>query len=163
MARILTTNKYVSIDDKRVMYTRILEIAIKILRNRKWLSRMIRSFSYALITTRISVSFAAIKLKREANRCNSTRNLVDLACNIFNTFPFRQLSIRPGQIKEEIIELLKILAKRRPKFILEIGTAGGGTLFQFVRVSSPDAVIISIDLLGGRFGGGYPKWKTSFL
>jgi len=29
----------------------------------------------------------------------------------------------------------------------------------FARVSSPDAVIISIDLPHGRFGGGYPEWK----
>ena len=42
---------------------------------------------------------------------------------------------------------------------MEIGTANGGTLFLFARVSSPDAVIISIDLPHGRFGGGYPEWK----
>ena len=29
----------------------------------------------------------------------------------------------------------------------------------FTRVAEPDATIISIDLLGGRSGGGYPKWK----
>jgi len=151
-------NKYVSIDDKRVMHTRILEIANDILRNRKWLRMMIRSFFYALITTRISVSFAAIKLKQEVNRCNSIKNYVDLTFNIFNTFPLKQWTIRPGQVREEIMELLKILAKRRPKFILEIGTARGGTLFLFGRVSSPDAIIISIDLPGGQFGGGYPEW-----
>ena len=43
--------------------------------------------------------------------------------------------------------------------ILEIGTAGGGTLFWFTRVAKPDATIISVDLPGGRFGGGYPRWK----
>jgi len=53
------------------------------------------------------------------------------------------------------------LAKRKPKFILEIGTARGGTLFLFTRVSSPDALIISIDLPGGRFGGGYPEWRKT--
>ena len=53
------------------------------------------------------------------------------------------------------------MAKRKPKFILEIGTARGGTLFLFTRVSSPDALIISIDLPGGRFGGGYPEWRKT--
>ena len=42
---------------------------------------------------------------------------------------------------------------------MEIGTAGGGTLFLFTWVADPEAKIISIDLPGGPFGGGYPKWK----
>jgi len=42
---------------------------------------------------------------------------------------------------------------------LEIGTANGGTLFLFTMVASSDARIISIDLPGGRFGGGYPEWR----
>ncbi len=49
----------------------------------------------------------------------------------------------------------------RPRVVLEIGTAGGGTLFLFTRVADTEAKIISIDLPGGPFGGGYPKWKTS--
>jgi len=42
---------------------------------------------------------------------------------------------------------------------LASGTAGGGTLFLFTRVADPEAKIISIDLPGGPFGGGYPRWK----
>jgi len=29
----------------------------------------------------------------------------------------------------------------------------------FTRLSSLDATMISIDLPGGKFGGGYPEWK----
>jgi len=54
---------------------------------------------------------------------------------------------------------MKILEKRRPKTVLEIGTANGGTLYLWTKVASPDAILISIDLPGGPFGGGYPKWK----
>jgi len=36
---------------------------------------------------------------------------VDLAFNIFNVFPFKLWSIRPAQVKEEITELLRALAK----------------------------------------------------
>ena len=92
-------------------------------------------------------------------KCKSIDDYVDLAFNFFNFFPFKSWSIRPSQVKEEITELVRFLAKRKPKFILEIGTAKGGTLFLFARVSSPEATIISIDIPGGRFGGGYPKWK----
>jgi len=91
------------------------------------------------------------------NKCNSIEDFVDLAFNIFNVSPFKSWSMRPAQVKEEITKLLRFLAQHKPKFILEIGTAGGGTLFLFARASSPDAIIISIDLPGGRFGGGYPE------
>ncbi len=64
------------------------------------------------------------------------------------------------QINEEILELLKILAVRKPKVLLEIGTANGGTLFLFSRIASDDGVLIGIDLPGGAFGGGYPEWRT---
>ncbi len=94
-------------------------------------------------------------LRRECLQCRSIESFVDLA------FSFRLggLSIKPIQVKEEIMELLKILAKLKPKAVLEIGTANGGTLFLFTRVADPGAMIISVDLPGGPFGGGYPKWK----
>jgi predicted O-methyltransferase YrrM len=104
----------------------------------------------------IPLKFAVAKLKWTANRCNSIEDYVNLTFNTSNSFP----CIKPGQVREEITELLKILARRKPMFILEVGTAGGGTLFSFARVSSPDALIISIDLPGGRFGGGYPEWRV---
>lgn len=65
--------------------------------------------------------------------------------------------IRPLQIRYELSELLKIIDKNKPKYVLEIGTSYGGTLFLFTRVVSDNATIISIDLPGGRFGGGYSK------
>ena len=77
--------------------------------------------------------FAAVILRREANKCRSIEDCVDLAFSIFNVFPFKSWSIRPAQVKEEITELLRFLAKHKPKFILEIGTARGGTLFLFAR------------------------------
>lgn len=65
----------------------------------------------------------------------------------------------PFQNRYEILNLLKILKQIKPKFLLEIGTAKGATLFLFTRIAAEDAVIISIDLPGGDFGKGYPKWK----
>ena len=59
---------------------------------------------------------------------------------------FNSNFIRPLQIREEIKNLLLILDKVKPKVILEIGTAGGGTLFLFSNVADEEATLISVDL-----------------
>jgi len=121
---------------------------------------VLRPLFYALITGRISLKLASIKLNRNANKCKSVMDYVNLASDIFTTFPFKPWSISPAQVKEEIAKLLEILTKHKLKSMLEIGTAKGGTLFLFTKFSSPDAVIISVDLPSGPFGGGYPEWRT---
>jgi predicted O-methyltransferase YrrM len=70
--------------------------------------------------------------------------------------------IRPLQVRSEILQLLKIIQLEPPKYILEIGTSNGGTLFLFSRVAAEDGCIISIDLPLGPYGGGYPAWKSPF-
>jgi predicted O-methyltransferase YrrM len=84
---------------------------------------------------------------------NSSEEVFDFSWNFYNGL------IRPMQIKEEFVELLKIFRELNPKYILEIGTANGGTLFCFCKLAEDDATIISIDLPGGPFGGGYPECK----
>ncbi len=68
-------------------------------------------------------------------------------------------AIRPLQNPWEISELMKRVREKQPRFIVEIGTAKGGTLFLFCQHAADDATIISLDLPFGRNGGGYPKWK----
>jgi len=67
--------------------------------------------------------------------------------------------IEPMQIKEEIRELLKIIKESKPKNIMEIGTAWGGTLFLLCKVAPKHSKIISVDLPGSILGGGYPNWR----
>jgi len=108
--------------------------------------------------TTIPSRLIALDLRKKTKRIRTLNELVDLAFN-YRPLSFKRLAIRPAQVKEEILKLLRILKGLKPRTILEIGTASGGTLFLFTQVAEPDAIIISIDLPGGPFGGGYPAWK----
>jgi predicted O-methyltransferase YrrM len=74
-------------------------------------------------------------------------------------FAYRHV-IKPMQVRSEIEGLLDIVRERRPRVVLEIGTATGGTLFLFCRHVAENALIVSIDLRRGRFGNGYPAAKA---
>lgn len=105
--------------------------------------RYSRTFAYSQLY--------ASKIRRFGH--NNQEDLLDFAYNNFSGL------IKPMQFKSEIRRLLEIIKKMRPKKIMEIGTANGGTLFLLCRTIDEDASIISLDLPGGTFGGGYPKWK----
>src|SRR4051794_31217464 len=64
-----------------------------------------------------------------------------------------------GQVRSEIRGLLEVVATEQPERLLEIGTAGGGTLFLLALAAHRTATIVSVDLPHGEFGGGYPHWK----
>ncbi len=63
--------------------------------------------------------------------------------------------IYPFQNRTEFLGLLGVLRRARPRVMMEIGTALGGTLFMFMRVAADDARAVSVDLPGGGGGGGY--------
>lgn len=135
------------------MQESLLSRAIEILREEGVWSFFKKASAY---TTRrlgfLLLPYALPKIK-SLNRSCALNDLVN--------FTFNGLAglIKPSQVYSEISQLLKALDRMKPGAILEIGTANGGTLFLFSHVASEDAVIISIDLPGGKFGGGYPKWR----
>jgi predicted O-methyltransferase YrrM len=67
------------------------------------------------------------------------------------------VKIVPNQVRSELREFLLFVQELRPRAVLEIGTALGGTLFLLTRVATPDAVLVTVDLSSPRdlrFGGG---------
>jgi predicted O-methyltransferase YrrM len=71
--------------------------------------------------------------------------------------------MRPAQVRNEFRRLADIVSAEKPKSILEIGTLRGGTLFVLCKLAHPLATIISVDLPGGQFGGGYNSIQGSLF
>ena len=112
-----------------------------------------------------SIVFAKIKLKKAVAKCKSWKEIINLAYTfqfIVYKKKFFRIGIFPLQVKEELIEFLNVFIKQHPKIIFECGTAHGGNLFLLTQFSDKDSTIISVDLPGGKFGGGYPSWKIPF-
>jgi cephalosporin hydroxylase len=86
-----------------------------------------------LILLPTNIIYIKIKLKR----IKIFNDIIETAFN---------LSFPPLQIMDEIKNLLLILDKVKPKVILEIGTAEGGTLFLFSNIAHEEAILISVDL-----------------
>jgi predicted O-methyltransferase YrrM len=68
--------------------------------------------------------------------------------------------IKPLQVRSEFRRFAGIVATLTPRFALEIGTFFGGTLFVISRLADPAATIISVDMPGGKFGGGYQSFRA---
>jgi predicted O-methyltransferase YrrM len=71
-------------------------------------------------------------------------------------------SLEPMQIREELRRFAETAASVDPETVCEIGTARGGSYYVWTRYLDA-ATYISIDLPGGRFGGGHSISRTTFL
>ncbi len=100
---------------------------------------------------RLLIREATRDFRHRRERVRDVEGALDLALG----FDFEGVTIAPLQIRNEIARLLQELESRRARTVLEIGTANGGSLFLFCEVAAPDAHLVSVDLPGGLFGGGY--------
>jgi cephalosporin hydroxylase len=77
-------------------------------------------------------------LRRQAVACKSLEEQVDLirSHKIFGAI----------QQRSEITGLLEVLRQDPPRYVCEIGTASGGTLFLLTQVCHSDALLLSVDL-----------------
>jgi predicted O-methyltransferase YrrM len=70
--------------------------------------------------------------------CTDLEDLIDVALSVE--------WFRPLQKRAEILGLLRLVQELRPRALMEIGSANGGTLFLLTRVAEPDARLLSLDL-----------------
>ena len=102
------------------------------------------------------VSRASRALREAAADCRGVDQWVELV----RSFNYAGITVESWQIPAEITAFLQMLEAERPQTVLEIGTAGGGTLFLLTRVAAPDALLVSVDLKHGQYGGGHPRWRV---
>jgi predicted O-methyltransferase YrrM len=76
----------------------------------------------------------------------------------------REAKIRgAAQKKGELRPFISRLRRQTLRSVVEIGTYRGGTLWLWCQLADPDAVIVSIDLPGGEFGGGYDDAQAEHI
>jgi len=66
------------------------------------------------------------------------------------------------QNPDEIERFFAFVCELNPVNILEIGTAKGGALYLWLQAAHDKATIVSVDLFGGEFGGGYHPCRIPF-
>ena len=98
---------------------------------------------------------AARVLRMQADACPDVAACV----NLVQKFNYGGITVQAWQKSTEILALLRLLTADPPHTVLELGTAGGGTLFLLTRVAASDALLVSVDIRHGPFGGGYPAWR----
>jgi predicted O-methyltransferase YrrM len=137
---------------------RVIKRVLEILR-KEGLNVLLKK-SISVLPNFYGIFFYPIIMRRFKSSIRNIDNISDAVKFAFQ-FEVFGISIKPIQISYEIVKLLELVAELKPKVILEIGTAGGGTLFLFTRVADSEALIISIDLpaVFGLLGEGYPMWK----
>jgi cephalosporin hydroxylase len=105
-------------------------------------SKYALSVVYESYLSIIPMPFVVRKFKTTKKRVDNINDAIELAFS----FRFLGISIRPTQLENEISKLMEILAEFKPKCVIEIGIARGGTLFLWSKAAASEAVIIGLDL-----------------
>jgi predicted O-methyltransferase YrrM len=67
------------------------------------------------------------------------------------------------QNPRELREFLALVAERRPKAVLEIGTSAGGLFYALSQFADPAALMVSLDTKGLPYGGGQTEVETELF
>ncbi len=98
------------------------------------------------------------------DRMNSEDGLEDILDTVLDVRPgYPPYDVLTMQLRDEIRTLTKMVEKEQPQIVLEIGTAKGGSFYIWSRHLDSVDRLVSLDLPGGRFGGGYDKQKTEIF
>lgn len=110
------------------------------------------------------IFYGLLKKKISKDLIKKTKDIttMDTAIEFSQRFNYFGFSIEPLQNKEEFLAFYSLLKKKigQVRYIIEIGTANGGTLFLWSRIVEEDSMILTVDIRK------YKKWQydifTSF-
>jgi predicted O-methyltransferase YrrM len=89
-----------------------------------------------------------------ARLCRHGRNPLADEVRFVRSFNWLGFHFNPFvQVESELLRFVELVCARRPRTIVEIGTARGETAFLLARAAAPDARIVCVDLPAGPFGG----------
>ena len=75
----------------------------------------------------------------------------------------RAMARGAAQKPPELEQMVMLLLERAPAIVMEIGTMDGGTLSAWCDCATDDALIVSVDLPGGPWGGGYNSHRRAAI
>ena len=87
------------------------------------------------------VRLAALVLRAKARRANRVEETLDL----IEGFKVGRVVITAWQVRSELGRLLEAVQRERPRVVLEIGTALGGTLFGFALLGGHSVDFLFVD------------------
>jgi predicted O-methyltransferase YrrM len=73
---------------------------------------------------------------------------------------YERYQLSTSQLRDEIKSLAELVRDHKPQNVLEIGTSNGGSFYIWCRYLKNTTQLTSLDLPGGRFGGGYNEQKV---
>lgn len=88
-------------------------------------------------------------------------DILDTVLNVEPGHPPYQIFVK--QLGDELKALTNLVKEEQPQTVLEIGTAKGGSFYIWSRYLDTVDKLISLDLPGGKFGGGYDERKTEIF
>jgi predicted O-methyltransferase YrrM len=108
-----------------------------------------------------------VKLRNVLNRDTVYLGINLVRLGVSPMLALRALRITRGaqargavQKRSEFCPLIATMLRNPPHTVLEIGRAGGGSLWAFCQAATDDATIVSLDLPEGPFGGVAATTKT---
>lgn len=84
---------------------------------------------------------------------------IHLDPQLYDSKKLAEIAIFKGACQKlsELANLIDLLKNRKLMVVVEIGTYKGGCFWLWCQLAQPDALIVSIDLPGGDFGGGFSE------
>lgn len=98
-------------------------------------------------------------LRKRAEDAQTAEEAMDLAFS----YVYIGARLTPIHLREELLELLRLVEFCKPKVVLDIGTAWGGTFFAVTRAAPSDAVLVTVDLPGRLWGYSCPSWMDPLV